>query len=329
MEVVRIKNSEEIHNQMMEERKQCVFQPYGLMKCGSGFRYLLNKRHVPVETFLVKNDIRNYLLVYCRIKGERCYLFGTNEAFDIVDFVYGDITEDELRKSISCFFNYLKQKNVNYFDAKYIPANSKTWAVLESWGGGKIENVKNVSINLDSQTYESYFSSLGKHARQNIRTANNRIDTDQKSVSFELVDDYASKKNLHRECMKTFIKRLRKRYAESNSKINMILHLFDYVSKGVMLDNGIICALRIDGQIAAFFEGFKDEQSILIPRLAIDTDYDRYSPGLLLCTEAIRSCYKVGGIARFNLLRGTEKYKYDLGGNTYFTNNIEIDLRSV
>lgn len=96
-----------------------------------------------------------------------------------------------------------------------------------------------------------------------------------------------------------------------------------------MLDNGIICALRIDGQIAAFFEGFKDEQSILIPRLAIDTDYDRYSPGLLLCTEAIRSCYKVGGIARFNLLRGTEKYKYDLGGNTYFTNNIEIDLRSV
>lgn len=118
----------------------------------------------------------------------------------------------------------------------------------------------------------------------------------------------------------------------------MILHLFDYVSKGVMLDNGIICALRIDGQIAAFFEGFKDEQSILIPRLAIDTDYDslaidtdydRYSPGLLLCTEAIRSCYKVGGIARFNLLRGTEKYKYDLGGNTYFTNNIEIDLRSV
>lgn len=80
------------------------------MKCGSGFRYLLNKRHVPVETFLVKNDIRNYLLVYCRIKGERCYLFGTNEAFDIVDFVYGDITEDELRKSISCFFNYLKKK---------------------------------------------------------------------------------------------------------------------------------------------------------------------------------------------------------------------------
>lgn len=148
-------------------------------------------------------------------------------------------------------------------------------------------------------------------------------------MSFELVDDYASKKNLHRECMKIYIKRLRKRYAESNSKINMILHLFDYVSKGVMLDNGIICALRIDGQIAAFFEGFKDEQSILIPRLAIDTDYDRYSPGLLLCTEAIRSCYKVGGIARFNLLRGTEKYKYDLGGNTYFTNNIEIDLRSV
>lgn len=162
MEVVRIKNSEEIHNQMMEERKQCVFQSYGLMKCGSGFRYLLNKRHVPVETFLVKNDIRNYLLVYCRIKGERCYLFGTNEAFDIVDFVYGDITEDELRKSISCFFNYLKQKNVNYFDAKYIPANSKTWAVLESCvcGGGGLKMLKMLASILIANRMKAIFHRL-------------------------------------------------------------------------------------------------------------------------------------------------------------------------
>ena len=64
MEVVRIKNSEEIHNQMMEERKQCVFQSYGLMKCGSGFRYLLNKRHVPVETFLVQNKRRKVLPIW-------------------------------------------------------------------------------------------------------------------------------------------------------------------------------------------------------------------------------------------------------------------------
>lgn len=78
-------------------------------------------------------------------------------------------------------------------------------------GGGKIENIKNVGINLDSQSYESYFSSLGKHARQNIRTANNRINTDQKTVSFEIADDYVSKKSLHRECMKIYIKRLKKK----------------------------------------------------------------------------------------------------------------------
>lgn len=160
MEVVRIKNSEEIHNQMMEERKQCVFQSYGLMKCGSGFRYLLNKRHVPVETFLVKNDIRNYLLVYCRIKGERCYLFGTNEAFDIVDFVYGDITEDELRKSISCFFNYLKQKNVNYFDAKYIPANSKHGRFWNRGEGVRLKMLKMLASILIAKRMKAIFHRL-------------------------------------------------------------------------------------------------------------------------------------------------------------------------
>lgn len=160
MEVVQLRNSEKIHNQMMEERKQCVFQSYGLMRCGSGFRYLLNKRHVPVQTFLVKDNIRNYLLVYCRIKGERCYLFGTNEAFDIVDFVYGDITEDELRKSIGCFFNYLKQKNVNYFDAKYIPANSKTWAVLELWGGVRLKILKMLASILIAKRMRAIFHRL-------------------------------------------------------------------------------------------------------------------------------------------------------------------------
>ena len=30
-----------------------------------------------------------------------------------------------------------------------------------------------------------------------------------------------------------------------------------------------------------------------------------------------------------NLLRVTEKYNYDLGGKTYITNNLKIDLRGI
>lgn len=69
--------------------------------------------------------------------------------------------------------------------------------------------------------------------------------------------------------------------------------------------------------------------SILVPRLAINEKYKRYSPGLILCNEIIKECYRSGKIRCLNLLRGTEKYKYDLGGKTYITKNLKIDLRGI
>ena len=41
--------------------------------------------------------------------------------------------------------------------------------------------------------------------------------------------------------------------------------------------------LKIDGKVAAFLAGYVDEKnsSLLIPRLAISGDYNRYSPGVV------------------------------------------------
>ena len=48
-----------------------------------------------------------------------------------------------------------------------------------------------------------------------------------------------------------------------------------------------------------------------------------------MCNEIIKECYHSEKIRCLNLLRGTEKYKYDLGGKTYITKNLEIDLRGI
>ena len=99
--------------------------------------------------------------------------------------------------------------------------------------------------------------------------------------------------------------------------------------QGVVKEHGTVCALLIDGEVAAFLEGFIDKSSILVPRLAINEKYKRYSPGLIYVMKLLKSVTGSEKIRCLNLLRGTEKYKYDLGGKTYITKNLKIDLRGI
>lgn len=127
--------------------------------------------------------------------------------------------------------------------------------------------------------------------------------------------------------MRVYQERLKSRYG--SGLVSRIGHYADYVSKGVVKEHGTVCALLIDGEIAAFLEEFIDKGSILVPRLAINEKYKRYSLGLILCNEIIKECYRSEKIRCLNLLRGTEKYKYDLGGKNYITKNLKIDLRGI
>ena len=97
------------------------------------------------------------------------------------------------------------------------------------------------------------------------------------------------KRQLHKECMKVYQGRLQSRYGTGLS--TQIGHYADYVSNGVVKEHGTVCALLIDGEVAAFLEGFIDKGSILVPRLAINEKYKRYSPGLILCNEIIKESY--------------------------------------
>lgn len=50
-----------------------------------------------------------------------------------------------------------------------------------------------------------------------------------------------------------------------------------------------------------------------MPRLAIDTSFSRYSPGILLILEATK-LWMNEGIVDFDMCRGDERYKKEMGG---------------
>ena len=56
---------------------------------------------------------------------------------------------------------------------------------------------------------------------------------------------------------------------------------------------------------------------LLVPRLAIDTAFSFYSPGVLLVNSAIKYISEVGVIKTLDLMQGKETYKFQAGGKIH------------
>lgn len=71
--------------------------------------------------------------------------------------------------------------------------------------------------------------------------------------------------------------------------------------------------LEIDRRPAAFMIVYRHRNRLLMPKLAIDTAFSRYSPGILLILEASKR-WIAEGIEDFDMCRGDERYKKEMGG---------------
>lgn len=71
--------------------------------------------------------------------------------------------------------------------------------------------------------------------------------------------------------------------------------------------------LEIDHQPASFLIVYRHRDHLLMPRLAIDTSFGRYSPGILLILEAAKR-WMTEGVVDFDMCRGDERYKKEMGG---------------
>ena len=64
-----------------------------------------------------------------------------------------------------------------------------------------------------------------------------------------------------------------------------------------------------------------------IPRLAINDKFAFFSPGMILVNEAIKYMMGNTDIKIFNLCRGDEKYKYDMGGRELLHSKCKVDFK--
>lgn len=63
---------------------------------------------------------------------------------------------------------------------------------------------------------------------------------------------------------------------------------------------------------------------LIVPRLAINDHFRRYSPGMILLNEAIKHSYDHTNIKEIDLSRGVDKYKLNMGGVIYSNYNFYL-----
>lgn len=82
----------------------------------------------------------------------------------------------------------------------------------------------------------------------------------------------------------------------------------------------------INGNLAAFMSGVLDfsNRSAVIPRLSINNDFSKYSPGIVLINEMAKVIINDKSIDCLDLSKGDEKYKYQMGGKEYKSFDFDI-----
>ena len=280
-------------------------------------------------TYVVKqdNDIIAVLPLVINNKKKTINLLGYLCSVGHLDFIYKrDLSEAE-------FFGMIDQLRSIYrgFDLRLdrISQFSKTNEYLVSAEEELIES--SICVKIDLDTYDNWFGSLSKSCKQNIRTAYNRINRENRVLEVVTAIGATPSPRMVRDN----IDLLSKRTIEHNKKSARLLPLMKLLKGKEAFTTALMTSKRfiganvyLDGKAIAICNGLiANDGRAIITRLSIDTDYGVYCPGGLIINELIKAILNSNThINSIDLSRGNEKYKYTYGGKEHYNYEYCIKL---
>lgn len=164
--------------------------------------------------------------------------------------------------------------------------------------------------------HADYLASLSKNARQNLRTAYNRLGRDGHTCGLRMAA-HPNRRELG-EVMRIYERRHAERYGVSSGWLrSMYLRHINYSTRSLThCAEGLTAMLMIDGRVAAFMAGYLRDGRYIVPRLSVSDDFLFYSPGILLIDQVAQ--WMIGrGHSVLDLAQGDEKYKYKMGAERH------------
>ena len=256
-----------------------------------------------------------------------CKKIGKNEYFSMsmfngtfkFDFVFDKtLPQSKLNDAVNFLFDNII---IDSIVLEKIIENEKTYNALLSVNkiDFEIEGKNAISIN-DLEEYEQWNKNLTKNARQNIRTAYNRLNTDDVKIEFTFIENCRIPNRVLLKMIDLYCDRHISRYGLKVSAFKRfyLKHLdFSTIFLQKSASN-FYCILRFNGELAAFMSGINEGGALRVPRLSIQEKFSRYSPGIVLVNETIKKiCLSEKIINSLDLGIGDENYKKVMGGTEY------------
>ena len=294
-----------------------------------GLHFSTVRRSAKEEIYEIYDENNAVVAIVPLIRiGRNYYIYGDLCATGYLDFIYKSGTTDEAFSEIfELLFEMLGLSHGNVLHLNKLRADSAMCQYLLKHYLPQSET-KCVAISY-GDNYESYFKSLSKHLRQNVRTARNRLEREGHTTSFTMKIDFKADKELKRSFMEVYNERMGEKGTKGIEKSTIhslkakIVHIARNFRNPITMStfnmkNNVLAGFYIDGKLAAMMAGYLWKDTIIVPRLAINSDFYVYCAGSLLVVEAIEYLTANTDVRTLDLSRGDEDYKYVLGGQDHF-----------
>lgn len=285
-----------------------------------------NQTVIIAPLWIVKKDFGKY-------NQRGVYFFSRGQWSDYQNIIYADFDSqavDELLCDVK------KQYGVSNFIFEDVPTKSAFFQYINN-KYTHLTNEGNVCVELHiPENLEAYHKMLSKNARQNIRTAFNRAEKDGITFSFDFDD-----KNVNIEEFKAFREahlgdKIRKGGTTLKSKIVYFIStkilgrgVYSFAPYTPFQDDKsahFITCRNQDGKLcAAYCYGIDDvHNSIVLMAVATNGEFYKYSPGILSIYMFVIEQMEKNGYARIDFTRGNEKYKFMLGGQEHYNQDLKF-----
>ena len=167
-------------------------------------------------------------------------------------------------------------------------------------------------------SFEAYVRSLGKTERHELRRKLRRLETGRR-VGFRFADEPE-----HRAMLDRFVALHRRSRGEKAEFLTGDTDRFFRDVAETLAARGWLRlgVLNVDGEEAAVVFGIAYEGTLALYNAAYDPSLSRLSVGIACHAYAIRAAIDEG-LHTYDLLRGNERYKYDLGGTDHWLLRLE------
>ena len=237
---------------------------------------------------------------------------GETDLFDCLDFV---APEAHAHRFHSVLWDHLSTLDWHTLDLRSIPEASPTLNVLPEIAEGtgcsiEVSEEDKVPVAILPSTWEEYLSGLTKKHRHELRRKIRRLDRGGSVNQYACINaqDLSS-------CMSEFFRLYRLSGRDKAEFLTPERERFfsDIAIELAGRDQFRLYFLDLDGAPVASCICFDYDGSYLLYNSGYDPDYSGLSVGLLNNAWCIKDAIE-GGRRSFEFLRGTERYKYELGG---------------